>query len=83
MSPYIEVMELHPTTLERAFALAKSGTCSGVGDIRRRLQEEGYSPHALEGPVLLRQLRDLCVAASGRGAGDQPVQADVACPDAG
>ena len=57
-------MDFRPTTLERAFALARSGTCSGMDDIRRRLQAEGYSLLPLEGRSLIRQLRDLCDAAS-------------------
>jgi hypothetical protein len=55
-------MEFRPTALEYAFALAKSGGCSGLADIRRQLQAEGYALHSLEGPALIRQLRELCAA---------------------
>ena len=61
-SAYLMAMDFRPTTLERAFALAKSGTCSGLEDIRRQLRTEGYALHSLEGPTLIRQLRELCVA---------------------
>lgn len=55
-----------PTALERAFELARSGECASVSDIRVRLKAEGLSANQIEGPVLIRQLRDLC-AASGVG----------------
>ena len=55
-------MDHRPTPLERAFDLARSGTCSGVEDIRKQLRKEGYSVLTLEGPSLLRQLRELCTA---------------------
>ena len=48
-----------PTTLERAFDLAKSGKCGSVDDIRRVLISEGFQVSQLEGPLLRRQLRDL------------------------
>ena len=56
-------MAFQPTTLERAFALAKTGDYIGVAEIRVQLKSEGYATHQLEGPTLLRQLRDICVAA--------------------
>ena len=61
---YLSAMDFRPTTLERAFALAKSGTCSGLEDIRRQLRAEGYPLHSIEGPSLIRQLRELCVASA-------------------
>ncbi len=66
-------MNERPTELERAFALARSGECATVVDIRRRLAQEGYGVRQLEGPMLLRQLRQLCdEATSGlkSGGGD-------------
>jgi hypothetical protein len=57
-------MDHRATPLERAFELARSGVCSSVDDIRRRLRAEGYSIQTLEGPTLLRQLRELCTAAA-------------------
>ncbi len=60
-------MEHRQNALERAFDLARSGSCTGVNDIRQRLRQEGYSIVALEGPSLLRQLRELCTAAKAEG----------------
>jgi hypothetical protein len=53
---------LHPesTSLERAFALARAGECAGVSEIRNRLRAEGYRIDQLEGPMLQRQLREIC-----------------------
>lgn len=51
------------TSLERAFELARGGECATVGDIRDKLRQEGLSPYDVIGPSLLRQLRELCVAA--------------------
>ncbi len=50
------------TALERAYELARSGTCVGLDDLIRRLEEEGYpTPRStLTGPVLRRDLTDLC-----------------------
>ena len=48
--------------LERAFTLARSGEYAGVAEIRAQLKTEGYALHQLEGPSLMRQLRDLCIA---------------------
>jgi hypothetical protein len=54
-----------PTTLERAFALARSGTCASVNDIRQQLRAERFDQvdAHLVGPAISRQLRDLCVEA--------------------
>jgi hypothetical protein len=57
-------MSSQPTTLERAFALARSGDYPGVSGIRRQLKAEGYSILLLEGPALMRQLRDICCQAT-------------------
>ncbi len=59
---YLMAMDFRPTPLERAFTLANSGTCSGVDDIRRQLRAEGYPVQSIEGPTLIRQLRELCAA---------------------
>lgn len=50
------------TTIERAFALAKSGAYPTVGDIKRQLKLERFdSVEAhLQGPAINRQLRQLC-----------------------
>lgn len=54
-----------PTTIERAYALARSGECNGVSEIKARLKREGYADVVgqLYGPTLQRQLRDLCTQA--------------------
>jgi hypothetical protein len=54
-----------PTVLERAFALARSGEHSGVGDIRKQLAAEGFTNlnAQLYGGSLTRQLQALCRAA--------------------
>ncbi|HEY0111568.1 MAG TPA: hypothetical protein VGB59_00290 [Allosphingosinicella sp.] len=51
-----------PTTLERAFALARSGRCVSVSDIRVALKKERYDQVEahLAGPAIGRQLRALC-----------------------
>jgi hypothetical protein len=55
-------MTFRPTPLERAFTLAQTGDYSGVAEIKDQLKTEGYGTQQLEGPTLMRQLRDLCVA---------------------
>jgi hypothetical protein len=55
-------MSQHPTALERAFALARAGDCPGTNEIRKQLKAEGYATHQLDGPALMRQLRQLCYA---------------------
>ncbi len=55
-------MSNRPTTLERAFEIAKSGSCLGAGEISLSLAKEGYD-HAvmqMHGPALVRQLGALC-----------------------
>lgn len=54
-----------PTTLERAFALAESGECLSLPEIRARLRREGYDQVEahLAGPAIGRQLRALCDSA--------------------
>ena len=53
-----------PTTLERAYELARSGDCRTVGDIKTRLQQEGHErvQDRLYGGSLTSALRKLCVA---------------------
>ncbi|ADK99809.1 hypothetical protein MMB232_00430 [Brevundimonas subvibrioides] len=53
-----------PTTLERAYELARSGECRTVGDIKTRLQQEGHErvQDRLYGGSLTSALRKLCVA---------------------
>ena len=53
---------IRQTTLERAFALARSGDCASVNDIRLRLKSERFDQvdAHLAGPAIARQLRSLC-----------------------
>ncbi|QPQ54239.1 hypothetical protein IC614_07655 [Allosphingosinicella flava] len=55
-------MTSSPTTLERAFALARSGECASVADIRARLKQERHDQVEahLAGAAINRQLRALC-----------------------
>jgi hypothetical protein len=57
-------MDHRPTALERAFELARSGKCADVAQIRQQLKVEGYARDQLTGPALLRQIRELCIAAT-------------------
>jgi hypothetical protein len=58
-------MQDRPRTLERAYELARSGECKGVGEIRQRLKTEGYDNIAgqLYGSTVTRALNGLCAAA--------------------
>jgi hypothetical protein len=51
-----------PSTLERAFALARSGELSSVNEIRQRLKAERYDQVEghLSGHSIGRQLRQIC-----------------------
>ncbi len=52
-------MEQGKGTVERAFELARDGSCSTVELIRQRLKSEGYdsvSEH-ISGPAIIRQLK--------------------------
>lgn len=53
-----------PTTLERAYELARSGGCRTVGEIKQALQSEGFEriQDSLYGPTLTAALRKLCQA---------------------
>ncbi len=50
-------MDPHKSELERAFELARSGTCATVKDIVRRLRSERYSGSQMVGRMLNAQLR--------------------------
>ena len=52
-------MAIQPTSLERAFELARSGQFSSLEDIRLQLDREGLNPRTVVGPVLRRQLKNL------------------------
>lgn len=51
-----------PTTLERAYALAREGRCRTVSDIKQALASEGFDriQDSLYGPTLSADLRKLC-----------------------
>lgn len=53
---------LRPTTLERAYDLARSGRCRTVSEIKQALSSEGFEriQDALYGPTLTSALRKLC-----------------------
>lgn len=57
-------MTFRQTTLERAYELARSGSCRTVGDIKTKLQQEGYErvQDRLYGGSLTSALRKLCTA---------------------
>lgn len=65
-----------PTTLERAYELARGGGCRTVGEIKQALQAEGFEriQDSLYGPTLTAALRKLCqehhVAAPEAGQAD-------------
>ena len=55
-------MTYRPTTLERAYELAREGRCRTVSDIKQALSAEGFDriQDALYGPTLSAALRKLC-----------------------
>jgi len=54
------------STVQSAFALARSGNCAGIEDIRRLLKQERHEQvdAHLSSPSLSRQLRALCAEAT-------------------
>ena len=56
-------------TIERAFELARSGSCHSTDDIRRVLTREGHEGVAshLSGRTVVKQLRALISAATPKG----------------
>jgi hypothetical protein len=62
--------ETSPSTVERAFQLARTGACHSVVEIRRRLHVEGYEgvQGHLNGSSIQRQLRE-ALAARGTSPG--------------
>jgi len=55
-------MTFRPTTIERAYQLAKGGDCRTIGEIKAALKTEGYSSiqDHLHGLTITRALRKLC-----------------------
>jgi hypothetical protein len=57
-----------PTPItERAYEIARSGSCVDVIAIRKQLRAEGYDRvgQYIQGPKLVRALNSLCQSASG------------------
>jgi hypothetical protein len=63
---------LRPTTLERAYQLAREGRCRTVGEIKLALAAEGYDriQDTLYGPTLGADLRRLCQQHYGTNRAD-------------
>ncbi len=57
--------QLQPSTIERAYELARSGLYPGVTEIRMQLKNEGYADYMsqLEGAWIKSQLRKLSIRA--------------------
>ena len=53
----LECAMTRPTTLERAFDLARTGKFASIEQIKQRLRAEGYDINQIIGPYLKRQLR--------------------------
>ena len=72
-----------PTTLERAYELARSGQCRTVGDIKSRLQQEGHErvQDRLYGGSLTSALRKLCVENYVAPEGDDVAPSAVSTED--
>ena len=70
-------MTHRPTTLERAYELAREGRCRTVSDIKQALSAEGFDriQDSLYGPTLSAALRKLCqehyVAPTAPAGGDE------------
>jgi len=52
-------MDPNKTALERAFDLARSGTCETILALVRQLSKEGYPTGQIDGRTLKRQLAAL------------------------
>ncbi len=63
-------MSRHPTPVERAFELARSGQHATVDEIRIQMKREGLDHAQISGPVLLKQLRGLCNESVARVAAE-------------
>jgi hypothetical protein len=48
-----------PTALERAFELARSGDYATIEDLKNQLRHEGYTATQIQGPTLVKQLREI------------------------
>jgi hypothetical protein len=61
-------MDHRPTTLEKAFELARSGKCLSIREIGLSLRSGGYSLEQIQGPTLKKQLLELIEAANKPGS---------------
>ena len=52
-------MSNRPSPLERALELARSGDCANLLDLKDQLRAEGHPTYQIQGPALLKQLREL------------------------
>ncbi|MDE0877878.1 MAG: hypothetical protein OSB00_04310 [Sphingomonas bacterium] len=52
------------STVERAFELARSGSCPGISDVRRALKEERFDriDEHFSGPTFRKEIVALCRA---------------------
>ncbi len=64
-------MQVHKTTLERAFELARSGHYATVCSLKQRLAKEGYVAEQLTGPTLLAQVRAILRTRKANSAQDR------------
>ncbi|HEY8356531.1 MAG TPA: hypothetical protein VIL30_03630 [Ramlibacter sp.] len=58
----------YATPLERAFELARSGKYTSITDIKAQLEKEHISIDQINGPVLVRQLREIIAEAAAKRA---------------
>jgi hypothetical protein len=73
-------LDNHQTVLERAFEIARSGSCAKVDEIRRQLKREGYSAAQLQqvtGRMLSVQLGALIEQAQADKAESEPAEKDA------
>ena len=70
-------MSRHPTPVERAFELARSGQHATVDEIRQQMKREGHDHAQISGPVLLKQLRALCTESVARQAAEDEAKAEA------
>jgi hypothetical protein len=65
-------------TIERAYALAKSGQCRNVEEVRRKLREQGATQVDLHlsGKLIRRQLARMCREAAPGAAVPEPEAAE-------
>lgn len=65
---YLGRMQAPPPALERAFQIARSGACATVGDIRARLNGEGFAniDSQLDTLAIRKALTRLCIEAQAQ-----------------